>query len=32
VLIVGIWQMLRTIPDLIEGIERYFESSDVADD
>ena len=25
-LLVGIWQLLRTIPDLVEGIERYLES------
>ena len=26
-LIVGLWQILRTLPDLIEGLERYLESS-----
>lgn len=25
-LVVGIWQLLRTLPDLVEGIERYLES------
>jgi hypothetical protein len=30
-LIVGIWQMLRTLPDLIEGIERYLESHERPD-
>jgi hypothetical protein len=27
-LIVALWQILRAVPDLVEGIERYLESKD----